>query len=899
MPPARPLKRARQRSSPSDNRDHDQSRPVRRRRIDRSKEVSTATASTTTMSTAALHQSERTTMSRQAGHSRLNKRTGKYSKARPVTLRPIAKVHDDASSDEGDDENELELAGLETDLLPPSSPAYGQKLPVQATFPKGRTLEGLARKLDLPPTVAPIRSLPSPQLNLNLPPLNLDLSLKHSSNFPRPSLPTQIPSHTNPHLNRSFSTPRKISGSRSFAGETTEEEQESGDENGSDILSEIEEENREYYKEMQERQRQSQVIGKGKGIERMQLLPGVHDRRLQPTVSDVTTSLKMLGSPVLIRSIPKRCFPSSTTPTPYGSGYGSPSGSSGPSSPGSLAVDEAEIERELFMDVDRASLAQEEEEERLISNMMLGGDTEDEDAETMQLPLADSVRLEHRARITALCLPTTESFSGARVRRMVRARQLGQVVEDLGTPMSMSFARLVAVKRRGKWNAAKLYAGKTIRQELVGSKSRAAGSVGSGSGYDVGMLREAMRQAAGRRSLMAKYRIDASQVGLDSTWASGTLTAWWTTLGRVEPFRSFMLYVQSEPMVRALWLLEREMQEERDVDVILPIDTAESSAGPATPVQVDDRNEEDTGATTTAVSRRRVYTDDRHLAGHEALYPEFIERYVSRLSETEPRFHQLRAWQSIDATWEARFAAQEERDNRRAAEHRRRTAERARQREEAERRVREARELEEREALMRAAQIARWEVEAEQSRLQRIQEEGARRHTDSMGRAAAVERDAAIMDNPNPPTYPAAVPIEPVVAAASLPVTPPPAAPQDLPNYSRIVYGNRSPPPPPPYNAVGGFELVEIDDLLFDDDDEDGEDEDIEDDLGPIRGNWQDPSLLENTATEPRFVGVPANQQPRILSLEEMQAEQEMYVQAEREREEAETTNRRGRCIIM
>ena len=530
---------------------------------------------------------------------------------------------------------------------------------------------------------------------------------------------------------------------------------------------------------------------------------------------------------------------------------------------------------------------------------MLGGDTEDEDVETMQLPLADSVRLEHRARITALCLPTAESFSGARVRRMVRARQLGQVVEDLGTPMSMSFARLVAVKRRGKWNVAKLYAGKTIRQELVGSKSRAAGSAGSGSGYDVGMLREAMRQAAGRRSLMARYRIGSSQAGLDSTWASGTLTAWWTTLGRVEPFRSFMLYVQSEPMVRALWLLEREMQEERDVDVILPIDTAESSAGPATPVQVDERNEEDTEDTTTAVSRRRVYTDDRHLAGHEALYPEFIERYVSRLSETEPRFHQLRAWQSIDATWEARFAAQEERDNRRAAEHRRRTAERARQREEAERRVREARELEEREALMRAAQIARWEAEAEQSRLQSIQEAGARRHADNMGRAAAVERDVAIMNNPNPPTYPAAVPIEPVVAAASLPVTPPPAAPQDLPDYSRIVYGNRSPPPPPPYNAVGGFELVEIDDLLFDDDDEDEEDEDIEDDLGPIRGNWQDPNLLENTATEPRFIGVPANQQPRILSLEEMQAEQEMYMQAEREREEAETTNRRGRCIIM
>jgi hypothetical protein len=516
------------------------------------------------------------------------------------------------------------------------------------------------------------------------------------------------------------------------------------------------------------------------------------------------------------------------------------------------------------------------------------GDTEDEDAETMELPLADSVRLEHRARITSLCLPTAESFSGARVRRMVRARQLGQVVNDLGTPMSMSFARLVAVKRRGKWEAAK----------LVGSKSRAAGSAGSGSGYDVGMIREAMRQAAGRRSLMARYRIGASQAGLDSTWASGTLTAWWTTLGRAEPFRSFMLYAQSEPMVRALWLLEREMQEERDVDVILPLDTAESSAGPATPVQVD-ANEEDTEDTTTAVSRRRVYTDDRHLAGHEALYPEFIERYVSRLSETEPRFHQLRAWQSIDATWEARFAAQEERDSRRAAEQRRRTAERARQREEAERRVREARELEEREALMRAAQIARWEVEAEQSRLQRIQEEGARRHADNIGRAAAVERDVAIMNNPNPPTYPAAVPIEPVVAVASLPVTPPPAAPQDLPDYSRIVYGNRSPPPPPPYNAVGGFELVEIDDLLFDDDDEDEEDEGIEDDLGPIRGNWQDPNLLENSATEPRFVGVPANQQPRILSLEEMQAEQEVYMQAEREREEAERTSRRGRCIIM
>jgi hypothetical protein len=71
-----------------------------------------------------------------------------------------------------------------------------------------------------------------------------------------------------------------------------------------------------------------------------------------------------------MRSTPKRYLPSSITSTPYGSGYGSPSDSSGPSSPGSLAVDEAEIERELFMDVDRASLAQEEEEERLISNMV-------------------------------------------------------------------------------------------------------------------------------------------------------------------------------------------------------------------------------------------------------------------------------------------------------------------------------------------------------------------------------------------------------------------------------------------------------------------------------------------------------------------------------------------------
>ena len=166
-------------------------------------------------------------------------------------------------------------------MLPPSSPANGQKLPVQATFPKGRTLEGLARKLDLPPTVAPIRSLLSPQLNLNLPPLNLDLNLKHNSNFPRPSLSTQAPYHTNPHLNRSFSTPRKISGSHSFAGETTEEEQESGDENGSDILSEIEEENREYYKEMQERQRHLQVIGKGKGIERVsQMTPGCYNNGL-------------------------------------------------------------------------------------------------------------------------------------------------------------------------------------------------------------------------------------------------------------------------------------------------------------------------------------------------------------------------------------------------------------------------------------------------------------------------------------------------------------------------------------------------------------------------------------------------------------------------------------------
>ena len=110
----------------------------------------------------------------------------------------------------------------------------------------------------------------------------------------------------------------------------------------------------------------------------------MQDRRLQPTVSDVTTSLKMLvsliaiaqerirpnhimppftipqGSPILIRSIPKRFFPTTASPS-----------SPGPSSPGSHGLDEAEIERELSMDVDKAGSDQEEKaEEMLISSMV-------------------------------------------------------------------------------------------------------------------------------------------------------------------------------------------------------------------------------------------------------------------------------------------------------------------------------------------------------------------------------------------------------------------------------------------------------------------------------------------------------------------------------------------------
>ena len=509
--------------------------------------------------------------------------------------------------------------------------------------------------------------------------------------------------------------------------------------------------------------------------------------------------------------------------------------------------------------------------------------------------------------MTTYFLPTSESFGGRRVRQLARTRSLGQVVEELGRPMSLSFARLVAVKRRGGFGAAKLFAGKTVRQDLLASRY-APGTMSTGSGYDLELVRESMRRSTEKRSLLARYRMRAEMNGIDVVWAKESLNRWWMTLGRLEPFRSFMLYSQSDAMVRALRSLEREMaeeKEERDVDVISPLDDGViGSAGPSTPSEIDfipdSPGPVDENAVVLISSPRcRVYTDERHLANHEAVYPEFIERYVSRLSETEPRFQQLRAWQAIDATWEARFAAQDERESRRVAEHSRRLAERARQREEADRRSREARHVEEQESLMRAVQIAQWEAEAERERQRSVRQEAERRRvqevTDGASVRADVARDMDIIRHPDPPTYPEHH--EPVVVSsttlAALPVTPPRAAPMELPDYSRIVYGNQSPPPPPPYNAVSGYELVEIDDLLFDDD-YDEEDDDVEDSLGPVRGNWQD-EQDDQSSRNASFA------ESRILSMEEIHAEQERYDQAENNQTEdaAEQTNGRGRCVIM
>lgn len=199
---------------------------------------------------------------------------------------------------------------------------------------------------------------------------------------------------------------------------------------------------------------------------------------------------------------------------------------------------------------------------------------------------------------------------------------------------------------------------------------------------------------------------------------------------------------------------------------------------------------------------------------------------------------------------------------------------------------------------MRAAQIARWEAEAEQTRLRRIEEAAARRQAESSMATevfrASIERGIAIIRNPDPPTYPA-VAVQAVAPAAVVPATPPRAAPAELPNYSRIEYGNRSPPPPPPYNAVGGFELVEIDDLLFDDDEDDDEGQDEEDDdAGPA---WE--AMIPAAERYDADTGpAPQVAQPRILSLEEMQAEQAVYEQAERGQTQANTSTG-GRCVIM
>ena len=242
MPVSGSLKRARPRSLGDD--DHARSRPARKRRVeDYPKDVRTLNLIDTTTTLRA-----RATRSNHVGSTRRSKRSqaGRRVRAGPVP-RPALPADKDDSSDDGEDE--LELAGLESDLLMPSSPGRFDKLPVQASFPRGDSLKGFARKLDLPPAET-TREKTYPRLNL--PAINLGLG--SASTLPR----------NHPHLDRSFSTPRKISASRSFAGETTEEEEESGDENGSDILSEIEEENREYYKDLQERRQ-----AKGKGVDRV------------------------------------------------------------------------------------------------------------------------------------------------------------------------------------------------------------------------------------------------------------------------------------------------------------------------------------------------------------------------------------------------------------------------------------------------------------------------------------------------------------------------------------------------------------------------------------------------------------------------------------------------------
>lgn len=258
-----------------------------------------------------------------------------------------AQVEEDESQDDADDE--LELDELEANLLP-SSPSrrdtssassvhasldseqveYG--VPLLAQFAgKGTGLEKFARCL--------------PSDNDDMTNGSVQMFRDYKLDIKTFNQPNKcVPSSLGRGLAPSFLTPRKISSTTS-RGELTEDD--SGNENASDILSEIEEENRLYYAEQQQQK---------KG-DRCKVFEASNQsaRRLLPSVSDVTTSLGMLESPIMTRAVPQMFMVKPPPPMT-------------PSSPGQV---EEEIERELLNDVGQdAEMDVDEQEQAKVLSMV-------------------------------------------------------------------------------------------------------------------------------------------------------------------------------------------------------------------------------------------------------------------------------------------------------------------------------------------------------------------------------------------------------------------------------------------------------------------------------------------------------------------------------------------------
>lgn len=538
-------------------------------------------------------------------------------------------------------------------------------------------------------------------------------------------------------------------------------------------------------------------------------------------------------------------------------------------------------------------------------------DEQDTSDDMMELSAEDFTRIYHQSRmqqLTAPQHPRFNSFAGNRSRAVLyRARHLSDIVAGLGWSHGMKFARLVAVKRRR------------------GCLSRSPWSQTSMAGVPSWVSTEFMIQQKQirnhRNEVLQRYR----QRTLSQMDASAVRDQWCHVMAQLEPFKSWMMSRipggLSERMMAALSsVLEQEAREREEwlVDSSLPLCTFDHSYY---------------GPTESAIShtRTRTWTDDRHLESYEAMYPEFLPRYMNRLAETEARFAQLREWQTVDARWERRFERQRERERETAelqarrlaaaameARQQRRQVERQRVREEADQRAREQREVEAYEALLRQVQIAQWQGEAQERSV-----EEAVPATVSPPLYMLPDQESTTPRPQSPPQAPSQAEEEEeetVEHQEALPITPPRPC-QTLPDYSRIVYGNLSPPPPPPYNAQTGFELVQVDDLLLepehphDDQDDDidrllegfesaAHDDDDDDDLesvGPIRGNWD----LQDESHDHQHVVVRGDETiqqashehaPRILTLEEMQAEQRLYEQAEQDVHE---DRRASRCTIM